>query len=46
MSKIKELREKAQTLLTEATSLRDGITDKTEHAESNKPHDQKHKRGL
>jgi len=29
MSKIKELREKAQTLLTEATSLRDGITDKT-----------------
>ncbi|MCK5502214.1 MAG: phage major capsid protein, partial [Tritonibacter mobilis] len=29
MSKIKELRENAQKLLTEATSLRDGITDKT-----------------
>lgn len=29
MSKVKELREKAQTILTEATGVRDGITDKT-----------------
>jgi HK97 family phage major capsid protein len=29
MSKIKELREKAQKLLTEATGIRDGITEKT-----------------
>ena len=35
MSKIKDLREQAQTVLTEATSLRDGITDKT--AERTRP---------